>query len=88
MVFCAAILYYDYALTFGVERRLFWSLRSFKQWGSVLFFFNRYFGIVGNVPFAIEVFVGVESALFPLCKPSSAYRQITGVVMQIVVGRA
>lgn len=80
------ILYYDYALTFSVEHRLFWSLRSFKQWGSVLFFFNRYFGIMSTIPFAIQVFVGVESALFPLCKHSVAYRQIAGVVIQVAVG--
>jgi hypothetical protein len=44
---CLGILYYDYALTFEDERRLFWK----SPWtrSSLLFFINRYPMLLGNL---------------------------------------
>lgn len=81
-----AILYYDYTLTFDREFRLFWSRRSIEQWGSVLFFVNRYCGIIGHVPVIVQMFARPESALYRLCKPEYLYHEILAVVMQTVIG--
>jgi hypothetical protein len=81
-----ALLYYDYALTFDLELRLFWSQHSFKQWGSILFFLNRYFGVIGHVPFILQRVVRHNSALNRICKPFFPYRQILTFMMQTVIG--
>ncbi|KAF9780089.1 hypothetical protein BJ322DRAFT_310118 [Thelephora terrestris] len=77
-------LYYDYTLTFDCERRLFWSPHSFKQWGSILFFLNRYCGVIGNAPVFIQLFVQPGPALY-LCKPVYSYHQILAVITQAIV---
>lgn len=82
-----ALLYYDYALTFDRERRLFWSQRSSKQWGSVLFFLNRYCGVIGNAPVFIQKFAQHNSALYFHCKLMRSYHQILAVIMQTIIGR-
>ena len=83
-----ALLYYDYILTIGCERRLFWSKRSLKQWGSILFFLNRYCGVLGHAPVFIQLFAMPGSALHTLCKPVYSYHQFLAVVMQSIVARA
>ncbi|KAF9791117.1 hypothetical protein BJ322DRAFT_1039880 [Thelephora terrestris] len=85
-VIALTLLYYDYALTFDLELRLFWSQHSFKQWGSILFFLNRYFGVIGHVPFILQRVVRHNSALNRICKPFFPYRQILTFMMQTVIG--
>lgn len=80
------LLYYEYGLTLDLERRLFWSQRSFRQWGSALFFLNRYCGIIGHIPFVIQKLSGSMSPLYPLCSPVHPYRQILVFVTQIIIG--
>ncbi|KAF9778768.1 hypothetical protein BJ322DRAFT_491912 [Thelephora terrestris] len=80
------LLYYDYALTFDREFRLFWSRRTIGQWGSVLFFVNRYCGVLGHVPVFIQMFPRPKSVLYHLCKPEYLYHEILAVVMQLVIG--
>lgn len=81
-----ALLYYDYLLTFDRERRLFWSRRSFKQWGSLLFFLNRYCGVLGHAPVIIQTFSPPESAPYRFCPGLRLYHQILAIVMQTIVG--
>ncbi|KAF9652457.1 hypothetical protein BDM02DRAFT_2748113 [Thelephora ganbajun] len=81
-----SLLYYDYALTFDRERRLFWSRHSFKQWGSLLFFLNRYCGVIGHAPIVVEMFARPMSALYLLCLHMHLYHQLLAVVMQAIVG--
>ncbi|KAK0219841.1 hypothetical protein IW262DRAFT_1460958 [Armillaria fumosa] len=50
-----SILYYDYALTFGLEVSRFWIHRGFS-WAAFLFYLNRYLGIFGHIPVAVEYF--------------------------------
>lgn len=77
-----ALLYYDYALTFGRECNLFWSLNSFKRWGSILFFLNRYCGVIGHTLIFAQVFVRPDSAL---CKHLRGYHQFLAIGMQSIV---
>jgi hypothetical protein len=56
----AAILYYDYLLTFSVEFECFWTPR-WRTWGSILFFFNRYLTLLGHIPVIYEFFFWAES---------------------------
>lgn len=81
-----ALLYYDYALTLDLECRLFWSRRGFGQWGSLLFFLNRYCGILGHVPFVMQKFVRPKSALYLLCQPVHPYRQALAFTSQSIIG--
>lgn len=81
-----ALLYYEYALTFDLERRLFWSQRSFKQLGSVLFFLNRYCAIIGYAPLVIQKFVLPESPLYLLCNPVHPYRKVLAFLTQTIIG--
>lgn len=77
-----ALLYYDYALTLGRECSLFWSSNSFKRWGSILFFLNRYCGVIGHVPIFVEIFIRPDSAL---CHRLRVYHQFLAIVMQSIV---
>ncbi|KAF9785826.1 hypothetical protein BJ322DRAFT_743865 [Thelephora terrestris] len=80
------LLYYDYALTLDRERSLFWSKGGFKQWGSVLFFLNRYCGVIGHAPVFIQKFAQSNSTLYLLCKPIHSYHQILALIMQTIIG--
>lgn len=81
-----ALLYYDYLLTFDRERRLFWSRNGFQQWGSLLFFLNRYCGILGHIPVLIQTFVPSETSLYRHCDLLHSYHQILAVIMQTIAG--
>lgn len=81
-----ALLYYDYALTFDLERRLFWSQRSFRQWGPVLFFLNRYCGVVGHAPLIVQKISRPPSPLYLLCNPVHPYRKILAFIIQTIIG--
>lgn len=81
-----ALLYYDYLLTFDRERRLFWSRHCFKQWGSLLFFLNRYCGVLGHAPVIIQTFASPDSGLYPLCQRLRLYHQMLAIVMPTIVG--
>ena len=83
-----ALLYYDYALTVDRERRLFWSRQGLKQWGSLLFFLNRYCGVIGHAPVVVQAFASPRSAMFTLCGPLQSYHQILAIAMQTIVGCA
>lgn len=77
-----ALLYYDYALTFGRECTLFWSLNSFKRWGSILFFLNRYCGVIGHTLVFVEIFIRPDS---DLCTHLHGYHQFLAIAMQSIV---
>ncbi|TFK49497.1 hypothetical protein OE88DRAFT_1663120 [Heliocybe sulcata] len=70
-----SILYYDYALTFRIEIDRFWIPRF--TWASFLFYLNRYLGIFGHIPVALQLFDDFSS---------EAYHQIFSVVVQVIVG--
>jgi len=48
LILLTAILFYDYALTFGEEIDLFWK-RSRRSWPFVLFTFNRYITLLNHI---------------------------------------
>lgn len=81
------LLYYDYVLTLDRERRLVWSRCSF-QWGTILFFLNRYCGVIGHALVLIQKFAQSNSPLYHFCKPLYLYHQILAVVMQAIIGLA
>ena len=81
-----ALLYYDYALTVDRERRLFWSRQGLKQWGSLLFFLNRYCGVIGHAPVVVQAFASPRSAVSTLCGNLQSYHQILAITMQTIVG--
>lgn len=79
------LLYYDYALTFDLEHRLFWSWRSFKEWGSILFFLNRYCAAIGYSPLVVQRLALQMSPLIP-CEHVHSYREVLEFVMQSIIG--
>ena len=50
------MLYYDYTLTLSSEIEHFWKRARFSL-VSVLFVVNRYLGLLGSIPVAMEYFV-------------------------------
>lgn len=76
-----AMLYYDYFLTLGHEWRLLWKRDSLRRWGSILFFLNRYCGIIGHAPVFVETFTSQNS---PLCRHIHAYHQALAALMQTI----
>jgi len=83
---CPALLYYDYVLTVDRERRLFWSRQGFKQWGSLLFFLNRYCGVLGHAPVFVQTFATPKDAMSVFCGHLQFYHQILAIAMQTIVG--
>jgi len=81
-----ALLYYDYALTVGRERRLFWSRQGLKQWGSLLFFLNRYLGVLGHAPVFVQAFATPRVAMSFFCGHLQFYHQMLAIIMQAIVG--
>jgi hypothetical protein len=51
----AAILLYDYCLTFGAEVERCWVDRRFS-WGLGFFYLNRYLALFGHIPVMMEYF--------------------------------
>ena len=81
-----ALLYYDYVLTVDRERRLFWSRRGLKQWGSLLFFLNRYCGVLGHAPVFVQAFAAPGAAVSIFCSHLQFYHQMLAITMQTIVG--
>ena len=81
-----ALLYYDYGLTVNRERRLFWSRQGLKQWGSLLFFLNRYCGVIGHAPVFIQTFAPPRLRMSTFCGHLQFYHQILAIAMQTIVG--
>ncbi|KAK0203923.1 hypothetical protein DFS33DRAFT_1384198 [Desarmillaria ectypa] len=85
-----SILYYDYALTFGLEVSRFWVHRGFS-WAAFFFYLNRYLGIFGHVAVAMEYFwTGYPSNKAQRrvkfrCLKLQTYHQYFVIVVQIVV---
>ncbi|KAK0489519.1 hypothetical protein EDD18DRAFT_1359413 [Armillaria luteobubalina] len=85
-----SILYYDYALTFGLEVSRFWVHRGFS-WAAFFFYLNRYLGIFGHIPVAVEYFwTGYPSNKAQRrvnfrCLKLQMYHQYLVIVVQIVV---
>lgn len=80
-----SILYYDYALTFGLEVSRFWVHRGFS-WAAFFFYLNRYLGIFGHIPVAVEYFwTGYPSNKAQICLKLQMYHQYFVIVVQIVV---
>ncbi|SJL11461.1 uncharacterized protein ARMOST_14865 [Armillaria ostoyae] len=85
-----SILYYDYALTFGLEVSRFWVHRGFS-WAAFFFYLNRYLGIFGHVPVVVEYFwTGYPSNKAQRrvkfrCLKLQNYHQYFVIVVQIVV---
>jgi hypothetical protein len=59
-VWMTAILYYEYALTTGMEYERFWS-RDFS-WASFFFYINRYLALFGQVPIIALYFWPIRSS--------------------------
>ncbi|OSX58651.1 hypothetical protein POSPLADRAFT_1049384 [Postia placenta MAD-698-R-SB12] len=57
----AAILYYDYLLTFSMEVDYFWKQQRWFSWTSLLFILNRYMAVFGVIPIAMEFFADISS---------------------------
>lgn len=53
------MLYYDYSLTLSMELEHFWK-KARLSLVSVLFVVNRYLGLLGSIPVALEYFVHFE----------------------------
>ncbi|RPD77003.1 hypothetical protein L226DRAFT_357034 [Lentinus tigrinus ALCF2SS1-7] len=67
-----ALLYYDYALTFGAEVGRFWRFRKGRpSWGTIGFFLNRYLSILGHIPVIWEFFGSEAYSVFALPGVSS-----------------
>ncbi|KAK0217406.1 hypothetical protein EDD85DRAFT_962054 [Armillaria nabsnona] len=85
-----SILYYDYALTFGLEVSRFWVHRGFS-WAAFFFYLNRYLGIFGHVPVVVEYFwTGYPSNKAQRrvkfrCLKLQMYHQYFVIVVQLVV---
>ncbi|RPD60805.1 hypothetical protein L227DRAFT_610899 [Lentinus tigrinus ALCF2SS1-6] len=95
-----ALLYYDYALTFGAEVERFWRFRMGRpSWGGIGFFLNRYLSVLGHIPVIWEFF-GSEACepMRILCFPSfdngslvhrslllQVYHQMLAGVAQVVI---
>ena len=82
----SALLYYDYVLTVDRERRLFWSRRGLKKWGSLLFFLNRYCGVLGHAPVFVQAFASPRVSMSAFCGHLQFYHQILAITMQTIVG--
>ena len=54
-VIWAAILLYDYCLTFAAEVERCWAVRQLS-WGLWFFYLNRYLVLFGYIPIMIEFF--------------------------------
>ena len=50
-----------------------------------MFFFNRYFGVIGHVPVFIQLFARPGSTLYSFCKPVRLYHQILAIIMQAII---
>ncbi|KAI0748267.1 hypothetical protein C8Q80DRAFT_1270695 [Daedaleopsis nitida] len=74
-----AVLFYDYALTFGSEIEFFWKSAN-PSLVSVLFVIVRYYGLLGSLPLIVEYFVDLQEqsifrpslTLSPLEMPSAS----------------
>jgi len=77
------ILYYDYALTFGLEISTFWSARR-CNWGSVIFFVNRYVSFFGHIPVIAEMFL--HHPRENICHSLLVYHNYLAMIIQINTG--
>ncbi|RPD76978.1 hypothetical protein L226DRAFT_559154 [Lentinus tigrinus ALCF2SS1-7] len=77
-----ALLYYDYALTFGAEVERFWRFRKGRpSWGTIGFFLNRYLSILGHIPVILEFFGSEAYSTDEL----SHWQMLAGVAQLIIV---
>ena len=60
------MLYYDYSLTLSTEIEHFWK-RARISLVSVLFVVNRYLGLLGSIPVALEYFVHFTPQVCTVC---------------------
>ena len=60
------MLYYDYSLTLSTEVEHFWK-RARISLVSVLFVVNRYLGLLGSIPVALEYFVHFTPQVCTVC---------------------
>ncbi|KAM5533390.1 hypothetical protein V8D89_012940 [Ganoderma adspersum] len=89
------ILYYDYALTFGMEVDRFWKRGS--SFASFVFYFNRYLVLFGHIPVLYE-FYGTSNQNYPSdipypsvgadkcwrCSKVQMYHQLLAGVIQVI----
>lgn len=68
----AAILYYDYILTFGDEIQFVWGRKRSSV--TLLFFANRYVSILGNIPVILQTFENWSSTV-RICLPLRSKRE-------------
>jgi len=76
-----ATLYYDYILTFPLERERFWK-HSKITWVSALFLLNRYIIIFGSIPVIFEYFGDFSEQS---CHTLQTYHQYLELGTQIVI---
>ncbi|TFK83482.1 hypothetical protein K466DRAFT_655206 [Polyporus arcularius HHB13444] len=76
------MLYYDYSLTLSMELDRFWKRARFSL-VSILFVVNRYLGLLGSIPVALEYFVHFKPES---CRQLQAYHQYYAILGQVIVG--
>ncbi|KAI0720946.1 hypothetical protein C8T65DRAFT_800688 [Cerioporus squamosus] len=81
-VVALTMLYYDYSLTLSMEIEYFWKRARFSL-VSVLFVVNRYLGLLGSIPVALEYFVHFKPEV---CRQLQAYHQYYAILGQVIVG--
>jgi len=77
----AALLYYDYILTFNTEVMRFWFPLQFNC-GTVLFLLNRYVAIFGHIPFLTELFI--LDAKEKQCHVLQLYHQCLTIIIHVL----
>ncbi|KAJ6527158.1 hypothetical protein B0H19DRAFT_1385540 [Mycena capillaripes] len=86
----AALLFYDYFLTFEWEVSRYWA-RPNLSWATIFFFLNRYGTLLGNIPVVIQYFWTTPStpqktAMYGLCILLESYHPYLILVIQMIVG--
>ncbi|KAF8996247.1 hypothetical protein BDQ17DRAFT_1249994, partial [Cyathus striatus] len=75
----AAIIIFEYILTFQYEVERFWKPRVFN-WAAILFYINRYLTLFGHIPVMVEYFWTSSSE-----RKFQSYHQYLSILIQVFV---
>jgi len=78
-----AVLFYDYALTFGMEISGFWTPLQYDWWTAV-FLLNRYVSLFGHIPVIVEMFLHHPTE--NICHVLQHYHWYLAVIIQLIIG--
>ena len=82
LLLLAGVLFYDYALTFEMEKSRFLSPPQ-CNWGTTIFLLNRYVAIFGHFPVIAEIFIHHPTE--KTCHILQTYHQYLAIVIQIII---